>query len=156
MSNSNSKNMTLEEKIVQHLKSEVLYSLVDDEESILTLVKRAIDEALFKPVPVVVINNNGYGSPSYSKDSLVVERARVIANEGIDLLIEKLTNEILNDNELKKVILQEFVKLMPIAVLNRWDSIFNRMIESGSVNTQVDLTNLKYAISNKFPDLNIW
>jgi hypothetical protein len=45
---SNSQNMTLEERIVQKLKSDTLMELVGDEDAITTLVTRAINEALFK------------------------------------------------------------------------------------------------------------
>lgn len=60
---SNEKAMSLEERIVQRLKSDTLFSLVGDEDAITELTRRAIREALFKDREVV--GARGYGTDKH-------------------------------------------------------------------------------------------
>lgn len=107
---SNSENMTLEERIVQKLKDDTLMSLVGDEDAILELAKRAINEALFKdrqrPDP-----NNSYRS--LHDPSPVV----TAAGNAADRVAEKVMAEILDSAEVKTAIHEYIIKSLPNVLL---------------------------------------
>ena len=78
---SNSANMTFEEKVVQHIKEQSISVLMDDEQALTDLTRRAVNEALFKDRA----DSNGYNR----KEAPVHEYAREIAKRLFEKMIEK-------------------------------------------------------------------
>jgi hypothetical protein len=89
---SNESKMTLEERIVQNIKSDTLMTLVGDEDAILELTRRAVSEALYQPRRV----KKDWGGWD-DKDSPVTEAAREVAKKAIEKIaeaeIERLTSD---------------------------------------------------------------
>lgn len=107
---SNEVKMTLEERIVQQIKSDTVMSLVGDEDAITELVKRAIQEALFQPRRVP----NSYSRESV--DSPVVATARDVAVKVATKTAESMVKTILEDKATKEAILDGLLKNLPLAL----------------------------------------
>lgn len=120
---SNSENMTLEEKIVQNLKDDKLMALVGDEDAIMELVKRAIQESLFKdrkePHPQMRYE-------TIYKPSPVVEAAEGVAKQFADKAIGEIFEELLKSDEFKEIIR----RATPIAIMNAMNNYAKSSIEA--------------------------
>ena len=105
---SNEAKMTLEEKITQRIKDDTLMAVVGDEDAITDLVKRALDEALFQPIRI----RKEYGG--YDEyDSPVVAAARDAAKEVCGNITEHLTKHLLDNEEVRKAIIDHVVASLP-------------------------------------------
>ncbi len=146
MSGSNSQKMSLEDKIVQRLKDKDLYELVGDEESINELVKRAIQEALFKPVVVSI----GLYSQTQTKPSVSVSAAIEVAEKAAQNVVESLVDDLAKNPEFKSAVMAVFAASLPEFLLSRWDHVFKSMFshEMGSSFMSQDVEKLKLAIQN--------
>lgn len=107
---SNEVKMTLEERIVQQIKSDTVMSLVGDEDAITELVKRAIQEALFQPRRVP----NSYSRESV--DSPVVATARDVAVKVATKTAESMVKAILEDKATKEALIDGLLKNLPLAL----------------------------------------
>lgn len=117
--NSNSKNMTLEDRIVQDLKENRLGALIGDEDALAALAKRAIDEALFKDR--FITEGYGYNKKDVRKPSLVVETAKEIAEKAIAKCIDDLFQKVLEDPNTRKIIDEAIASLLPSIVMRSVD-----------------------------------
>jgi hypothetical protein len=106
----NSKSMTLEEKLVQHIKEIGLGALIGDEDSITELTRRAITEALYQPLRV----KEDYRT--VERDSPVVAAARDIAKQAIAALVEEQVKKLAADPEAMRAIRESVVMFLPQAV----------------------------------------
>lgn len=109
---SNSENMTLEEKIVQHLKSDTLGKLVD-EDSLAKLVTRAIEESMFKERRVPGANT---WSDSRVLNSPAVEAAQAVGREAAKKLIDELVGKMLENQEFRDAICKRFATEIAVAM----------------------------------------
>ena len=105
---SNSEKMTLEERVVQKIKSDTLMALVGDEDAILELAKRAVREALYQPQRKA----RSYGGWDES-DSVVVEAARDVAKQVSEKVTTTLVEELLSDKEFKKKLTETIAQVFP-------------------------------------------
>jgi len=80
---SNAAKMTLEEKLVQHIKDVGLGALITDEDAITELTRKAVESALLQP------RRTKDGYQYNEKDSPVVESARAVA----DMALAKIFDE---------------------------------------------------------------
>lgn len=105
---SNEAKMTLEEKLVQTIKSDSLMALVGDEDAITDLVKRAIHEALYQPTRIP----KSYGGFDEA-DSPVVEATRDITKRAVESCINDLVAELSQDDDFKTSIREAMVMILP-------------------------------------------
>lgn len=109
---SNSEKMTLEEKLVQQIKTTTLAGLIDDEDAIASLVKKAIHEALFQSR---IIYTGKYGE-SKKIDSPVVEAARDVVKQATSKIIEELIVDLLQKDEFKTIVRDMFADMLPLVM----------------------------------------
>lgn len=95
---TNEAKMTLEEKLVQRIKSDTLMSAIGDEDMLTELVKRALREALFQERTV------GTGYHSRKEPSLAVSEAQKIAAEAITRLAQEMFEEVVARPDVRKAI----------------------------------------------------
>jgi predicted RNA-binding Zn ribbon-like protein len=96
---SNSAQMTIEAKIVDRIKKYGLHELVDDEDAIEALARKAVHEALMQP------RESGDSWRRQQKDSPVVAAAREIAAKAADALIAEQVEKLKADPEFAKMVL---------------------------------------------------
>ena len=108
---SNSKEMTLEERLVQTIKNESLMKLVGDEDAITQLVTRAIQEALFQPRRV----ERDYGRTE-QMDSPLVEITRSCARTYADTIAKTIIEELLTDSKNKTILQNAIIAWIPAAI----------------------------------------
>jgi hypothetical protein len=103
----NSEKMTLEEKIVQKLKSDTIASLIE-EDQLTEFAIRAIKEAM----SLEKVISNPYGSGKSVVPSPVGKAAEVIATKLAGAVLEKVTSAVLNDKEL----MSQIANMLPTLV----------------------------------------
>lgn len=129
MSNSNSAKMTVEEKVVQSIKTTGLATLLDDEDAIGELVKRALHQALFERV---VIKNDYYGKPELHKEPISIEIAREVATEFTKKIIREEMKRIENDPELRNKISSALMQCMPAILSQYAHNVFDTVAVQGA------------------------
>ena len=95
---SNVAKMTLEEKLVQHLKKDTLMNAIGDEDMMTELVKRALHEALFQERSV------GQGYDTRKEPSLAVQTAKQIASEACAEVAREMFAEVVERPAVKQAI----------------------------------------------------
>ncbi len=113
---SNEAKMTLEEKMVQTLKSDHLMNLVGDEDAITELVKRAISEALYQPQRMP----RSYGGGYDQKDSLVVELSRDVARKAAESVSKEITNQLIEDEKFRATVKEAMLSCIPNIMMNAY------------------------------------
>lgn len=107
---SNSPKMTLEERIVQTIKSDTLMALVGDEDAITELTKRAIHEALYQPQKVV----GPYSTSTI--DSPVVAAARDVAKQAAQQVVKEMVDALVADDAFRASVRQAIAETFPGAI----------------------------------------
>lgn len=117
---SNSKQMTLEERIVQTLKDDKLMTLVGDEDAIRELVVRALKEALFEERTVP---DGAYRTKT--EPSMVVKAAREAADKAATEAAGNMVAEILAIPAIRDEIMAVLPSLIVQALVRKselaWD-----------------------------------
>ena len=134
MTNSNSNNMTLEDKIVQTIKDTHLFALIQDEDAIAKLVHRAIEEALFKPRPDKV---DAYGRVLETFETPIVVAAREVAQKGVDKIAADILSNILENDDVRKTIFKAMVNLLPGAL----NALLQKQIQATIQNETIEVNN---------------
>ena len=133
MSDNESK-MTLEEKLVQKIKTDSLMALVGDEDAIHELVKRAITEALYQPRRTM----KSYGG--YDEiDSPIVEATREIAEGACKVIAERIIKEIMSDKTIREEINKAIGSMLPAVIRGYLDAGLTTHLESASTDAQLKL-----------------
>jgi hypothetical protein len=101
MAEANSPKMTLEARLVQHMKTVGLGALIDDEDAITELAKRAVQEALFQPTRT--LDGGGWGR-TVESDSPVVAAAREVAKAAMEKLVSGEIERMMADPKAKEAI----------------------------------------------------
>jgi hypothetical protein len=128
---SNSQTMTVEERLVQKLKGEALLSLIEDEDALTELARRAVNEALFKDR---LVERGGYGqSDRYS--SPAVEAARAVAEKAADAIMQKEVKRLSDDPEFIKRVREAFALALPTIIDRIATSGIHAMLSSAQVST---------------------
>ncbi len=104
---SNATKMTLEERVVQTIKSDTLMALVGDEDAITELAKRAIHEALYQPQ-----RTQGPYSTS-THDSIAVAAARDVAKEAATKVMKEMVEALVADDAFRSSIRKALADIMP-------------------------------------------
>ncbi len=130
----NSSKMSLEEKLVQIIKTNHLSSLIDDEDAMTDLVRRAVSEALFKEVVV----RDEYNRKTTS-ESLVVQAARTHA----EALVKKVTIELFDNDESHKLIRNLVIDMLPRAIEVYFSNSMSSLMQSFVANSISQLQSLK-------------
>lgn len=137
---SNSKTMTLEERIVQSLKDDTLMKLVGDEDAITELVRRAVKEALYQPARVPTT----YGRYD-EKDSPVVQAARNVANQAAEQLAAELIANLKGDANFEREFRAALAKSIPGVLV----TAFRQYVEAESTSRMNEaVANLENRIRN--------
>jgi len=110
---SNSAKMTLEDKVVQHIKDVGMGVLIDDEDAILELVKRAVHAALIDPPQKRSTYGSGWENDG---EAIAVKTAREIAKKAADRVTDELVEVLAKDDEFRKKILEAYVLAIPGAI----------------------------------------
>lgn len=113
---SNEAKMTLEERMVQTLKSDHLMKLVGDEDAITELVTRAIREALFQPKRVP----RSYGGFDET-DSIVVREARNVAQKAAEKVAAELCEELMKSDSFRDNVREAMVRCLPQIMFAAFD-----------------------------------
>lgn len=121
--NTNAQKMTLEEKLVQHIKEVGLGALIQDEDAITELTRRAVTEALIQPRKLP--NPNGYGYKE--DDSPVVEAARAIAKQAVERVLEKEIVKLMEDPKIMLQIREAFALMAPKILEQKMYDLYDRM-----------------------------
>ena len=110
---SNSNNMSVVEKLTQHIKDTGLSTLMDgDEDAINELSKQAIHEALFKERTI----SKGYGSYE-TKQSKLVEVATEKLEKLLDEMATNIVKQLMEDPVNREIVMGELVRLLPLALV---------------------------------------
>lgn len=123
---SNSAQMTFEEKVVQHIKEQSISVLMDDEQALTDLTRRAVNEALFKDRP----------DGSYSrKEAPVHEFAREIAKRLFEKMIDKEVKRMEKDPEVMAIMRQSIALMMPEVLKTGAHNLFGSIIQQSNMET---------------------
>lgn len=125
---TNSAKMSLEERLVQHIKDVGLGALIDDEDAITELTRRAVDQALFQPIRVT----DRYGRTEETKDSLVVEAARGIARAALDKLVAEEVERVKADPQAMAAIRAAMAVALPDILSRHSAMLFSDAARSGA------------------------
>lgn len=112
---SNTSKMSVEELLVQNIKDDKLYSLVNDEDALTKLVQRAITEALFQPRTVP--DGRGYGN-KISEDAPAVAAAREAARQAAEKMVGKIMEVLFADKDFGEVVIKAVANAIPQAAEN--------------------------------------
>ena len=126
MSTQNAKNMTLEEKLVQHIKKTKLMTLIDDEDSVAILVKRAITEALFQTTQV---QEPGWNGKWIESDSIVASLAKTLAKEACAVVIKEMLDEIMAREDVRDAIRNTLAAAFPVVIYSWTKTQMERFAE---------------------------
>jgi adenylate kinase family enzyme len=136
---SNEKKMSLEEKLVQRIKSDTLMAAIGDEDMLTELVRRALHEALFQERTI----STGY--PTKKEQSLVIKEAKEIAKNAITEVAKEMFDEIISKPEVRETI----NKAMPNMIIGALKSAMafgvSNVITSASHEAE---SNIRTAIQN--------
>lgn len=129
---SNEKQMTLEEKLVQHIKDDKLIMLLGDEDAITELTKRAVTAALFAdrkdPNDRSIYNSRMIPSPA-------VEAAKDVA----DKLAKAAVDAIVSDDEIRKKFREAVADALPAAIANHLSGAISSLMSASSANSMAML-----------------
>lgn len=125
---SNADKMSLEEKLVQHIKTTSLMLLVDDEDAITELTRRALSEAIIQPRRV---STNSYGGYS-EKDSPVIEAAREVATAALKKLMQDEVDKILADPTSVETLRKAMQLLLPKILEEKIANVYQGIVFNAS------------------------
>lgn len=115
---SNAAKMTLEERLVQHIKSTGLGALIDDEDAITELTRRAIREALTQPTRTMA----DYGRV-VEADSPAVKAAREVATAAATMIVAAEVARMEATPEFMKAVREALLLCLPKVIehkANEW------------------------------------
>jgi hypothetical protein len=124
--------MTLEERLVQHIKDTGLGVLINDEDAITELTRRAVHEALIQPRRVPR-QFGGYEE----KTSPLVDAARDIAQETVKRIMEAEIKRLMEDPETMKLVRSALAEAFPHAIQTAAQSFY----QSVSQHAYIQATN---------------
>lgn len=110
---SNSNKMSLEDKLVERIKTTELFALVGDEDALRKLTERAITEALFQPTRV----KTGMYSTE-ERDSPLVAATREAAEKAANHVMSHIIDELCKNPEFVKKCVDTVSAHLPMAVLH--------------------------------------
>lgn len=129
---SNERKMTLEERIVQNIKSDTLMTLVGDEDAILELTRRAVSEALYQPKRVP----KSYGGWE-EKDSPVIDAARDVAKKAIEKIADAEIERLASD----PVVIQQVRECLAAAFPGAMESRMYAFVDGAITRAKMDTIN---------------
>jgi hypothetical protein len=132
---SNERKMTLEEKLVQNIKSDTIMALVGDEDALLELTKRAINEALYQPIRT----KDSYGRINEAKDSPVVAAARSIANTACQSIANDMIAEMMQSEAVKDKVQEMIAATMPVVIRDWLEAGLSSKLEQSISEAKVTL-----------------
>ena len=130
----NSSKMTLEERIVQKLKDDTLMQLIGDEDAVTELVRRAIQEALYKDLPPV-----GSGYDRRPEPSPAVAAAQKTAVK----IADKIAVDLLNDPKVYEVLRSAMIDMLPKAIESRLYGITESILDRARIDAINNIMSLK-------------
>jgi hypothetical protein len=107
----NSKQMSVEERITQKIKSESMLAIVGDEDAILQLATRAINEALFKDRTV---SNGNYHTRTLP--SPIMEAAINAAKEICAQVVKEELDKMMKNKKVRAALHGAIIKTLPAAL----------------------------------------
>jgi len=124
---SNSVNMSLEEKLVQHIKKHGLGLLVNDEDALTKLTRKAIDQALYQK------RRDKEGWNSHEIDSPVVEAAREIAKASLTKLMQQQIELMLADPKVLETLRIAITTAIPLVMMEASQNLYRGVSENSSM-----------------------
>lgn len=109
---SNSNKMSLEDKLVERIKTTELFALVGDEDALRKLTERAITEALFQPRRF----KSGYSTEE--RDSPLVAATREAAEKAANHVMSHVIDELCKNPEFVSKCVEAVSAHLPMAVLH--------------------------------------
>lgn len=109
---SNSSQMTLEEKLVQTIKTTALASLVDDDDAITELTRRAVNEALYAERR----NPDTGWAARTMLPSPAVQAAEAAATRAANAIVAEMVDHLKVDPEFIKLCSDAFTKALSDAI----------------------------------------
>lgn len=124
---TNSSKMSLEERLVQHIKTTGLNVLVDDEDAITELTRRAIQQALFAPRGTTTSWNGGR-----EVQTLVVEAAKEIAQAALKKVMQEEVDALLAKPETRKTLRDAMLLSMLTETRNYGRMIYDNLLSDAA------------------------
>lgn len=128
MMSDNSKTMTLEERLVQHIKGTGLSALIEDEDAITELTRRAVQQALFQERTVP--DGNWH---TKRIDSPVVAASRELAAAAISKIVDEEIERIKSDPALIGAVREAIGLLLPEIVKNKISMLYDDIATKSSM-----------------------
>ncbi len=122
---TNSAKMTVEEKLVQHLKNVGLGQLIEDEDALTELTREALKQALWQPIRMP----KQYGGGWDEKDSLIITEARALGKIILSKMIEDEMKALLDKPEVREKMIQAILMQVPDILRNAAYSSFNQIAQ---------------------------
>ena len=129
----NERKMTLEEKLVQKIKTDSLMSLVGDEDALLELTKRALNEALYQP------RHEKVGYSTHTRDSPVVAASRKAADMACTVIADRIIKEIMSDKTVREEINKAIGVMLPSVIRGWLETGLSTHLEKASADAQSNL-----------------
>lgn len=133
--NSNSIKRTLEERITEKIRDESLLAILGDEDAITEMVRRSVHEALFSEIPAQSRNEKPRPSP-------LVATAGELAKKLCDSHLTPMFDKMLEDPEIKQVIVNTMIRLLPEVIYNSMFEKFNQSLETTKVLATNDIRSI--------------
>lgn len=125
---SNSKVMTVEERLVQKFKGDALATLVEDEDAITELARRAVHEALFKDREV-----EGTGWQKRTIPSPSVEAAKRIAEIACQRIIDAEVKKLTDDPKFIGFVRDALAAAFPLVLQSSVNMMISRVVEGAAI-----------------------
>jgi len=125
---SNSAQMSLEEKLVQHIKTTSFMLLIDDEDAITELTRRALTEALVQKRRV---STNSYGGYT-EHDSPVVEAARNVATKALEKLMQDEIDKLLATPDTLIQLRKAMMMMLPKILEEKIGAVYQGIVQHSS------------------------
>lgn len=130
---SNSKAMTIEDLLVQRLKTDTLYQLVGDEDALRELTTKALEKALFTTKTVY----NDYTRETKELRSAVLQAAEVPVKE----LVLDVMKTLSDDPAFRELVRQAVLASIPTAIKEYSKGLVTSLLNQAEVNTLNQIVN---------------
>jgi hypothetical protein len=131
---SNSQTMTVEERLVQKLKGEALLTLVEDEDALTELARRAVNLALFEKrwTPGDTWNRKELPSPA-------VAAAQAVAEKAAEAVVQAEIDRLKEDPKFQKSVREALALAMPTVIDRIAMQGIGRLINDAQMQAMIDV-----------------
>lgn len=133
---SNAAKMTLEEKLVQHIKDVGLGALIDDEDAITELTRKAVQQALITPRKERVNDWSSRDVPAPA-----VQAAEAIAKRAIEKIVDEEVERLKADPGTMKAVREAMALMWPKVIHDKMNGFYDYAIQNAAIEAGNTLRN---------------